>query len=124
MAPKDDESFDKLLDELELRISARNLAIVSKFMDLVRSDELKTMLVKAFILSADCVPTLDELRVKSSEYLIINPKQEEVMRHLWSACSIYKQTTKAIGHFFDDVNATDEDQEEYLRGLIMNNGQR
>ena len=36
-----------------------------------------------------------------------------------SACSAYKQNMKAIGHFLDDVDATDEDQEEYVRGLIM-----
>ena len=27
---------------------------------------------------------------------------------------------KAIGYFLDDVDATDEDHEEYVRGLIMN----
>ena len=36
-----------------------------------------------------------------------------------SACSTYKQNMKAIGHFLDDVDATDEDHEEYVRGLIM-----
>ena len=29
---------------------------------------------------------------------------------------------KAIGYFLDDVNATDEDHEEYVRGLIMKYG--
>ena len=49
---RDDESVDKFLDEPELlrrrsnpdeRISERNLAIASKLMDGVKSDELKTM---------------------------------------------------------------------------------
>ena len=31
---------------------------------------------------------------------------------------------KAIGYFVDDVDATDEDHEEYVRGLIMKYGQR
>ena len=31
---------------------------------------------------------------------------------------------KAIGYFLDDVDATDEDQEEYVRGLIMRYGPR
>ena len=31
---------------------------------------------------------------------------------------------KAIGHFLDDVDATDEDHEEYVRGLIMKYGPR
>ena len=52
---RDDESIDKFLDDLELlrrrsnpdeRISERNLAIASKFMDGVRSEELKTMLAR------------------------------------------------------------------------------
>ena len=31
---------------------------------------------------------------------------------------------KAIGYFLDDVDATDEDQEEYVRGHIMKYGPR
>ena len=31
---------------------------------------------------------------------------------------------KAIGYFLDDVDATDEVQKEYVRGLIMNYGPR
>ena len=44
------------------------------------------------------------------------------MDHHVSAFSAYKQNMKAIGFFLDDVDATDEDQEEYLRGLIMSYG--
>ena len=36
-----------------------------------------------------------------------------------SACSAYKQNMKAIGYFLDDVDATIEDNEEYVSGLIM-----
>ena len=63
---RDEESIDKFLDDLELlrrrsnpdeRISERNLAIASKFMDGVRSEELKTMLATHFTLSLDQVPT-------------------------------------------------------------------
>ena len=70
---RDDESIDKFLDDLELlrrrsnpdeRISERNLAIASKFMDGVRSEELKTMLATHFTLSLDQVPTPDDLRMK------------------------------------------------------------
>ena len=62
---RDDESIDKFLDDLELvrrrnkpdeRISERNLAIASKFMDGVKSEELKTMLATHFTLSLDQVP--------------------------------------------------------------------
>ena len=164
---RDDESIDKFLDDLELlrrrnnpdeRISERNLAIASKFMDGVKSDELKTMLATHFTLSLDQVPTPDDLRMKWREYLLIKPREQNrysnygnysgtntgansswyrhrddmdkrsscancgSMDHHVSACSAYKQNMKAIGHFLDDVDATDEDQEEYVRGLIMKYG--
>ena len=80
---RDDESKDYFLDDLELlrrrsnpdeRISELNLAIASKFMDGVRSDELKTMLATHFTLSLDQVPTPDDLRMNSREYLLIKPR--------------------------------------------------
>ena len=156
------------MDDLELlrrcnpdeRISDRNLAIASKFMDGVKSEELKTMLATHFTLSLDQVPTPDDLRMKSREYLLIKPGAQNrysnygnyrgtntggnsswfklrddidkrrsfancgSMDHHVSAFSAYKQNMKAIGHFLDDVDATDEDHEEYVRGLIMKNGPR
>ena len=166
---RDDESIDKFLDDLELlrrrsnpdeRISERNLAIASKFMDGVKSEELKTMLATHFTLSLDQVPTHDDLRMKSREYLLIKPRAQNrysnygnysetntgvnsswyeprddmdkrrscancgSIDHHVSACSAYKQNMKAIGYFLDDVDATDEDHEEYVRGLIMKYGPR
>ena len=166
---RDDESIDKFLDDLELlrrrsnpdeRISERNLAIASKFMDGVKSEEFKTMLATHFTLSLDQVPTPDDLRMKSREYLLIKPKAQNrysnyrnysgtntgaifswykprddmdkrrscancgSMDHHVSACSAYKQNMKAIGYFLDDVDATDKDYEEYVRGLITKYGPR
>ena len=160
---RDDETIDKYLDDLELlrrRTSERNLAIASKFMDGVNSDELKTMLTKHFILSLDQVPTPDDLLMKSRKYLLIKPRAQNSysnhgnygrtntgansswyrprddmdkrmscancgsMDHHISACSAYKQNMKAKGYFLDDVDATDEHQEEYVRGLIMIYGPR
>ena len=40
-----------------------------------------------------------------------------------SACSICKQSMKAMGRFLHKVEATDEDNEEYVRGLMMKYGQ-
>ena len=40
-------------------------------MDGVKSDELKTILATHFTLSADSVPTPDDLRLKSREYLLL-----------------------------------------------------
>ena len=80
---RDDESIDNFLDDLELlrrksntdeRISERNLAIASKFMDGVKSDQLKTMLATHFTQLLDHVPTTDDLRMKSREYLLIKPR--------------------------------------------------
>ena len=82
---RDDESIDKFLNDLELnrrrsnpdeRISERILAIASKFMLRVKSDELKTMLATHFTLSADSVPKPNDLRVKSREYLLIKPRAQ------------------------------------------------
>ena len=58
------------------RKSERNLAIASKFMDGVRSEELKTMLATHFTLSLDQVPTPDDLCMKSREYLLIKPRAQ------------------------------------------------
>ena len=69
---RDDESIDKILDDLELlrrrsnpdeRKSERNLVIASKFRDEIKSDELKTMLATHFTLLFDQVPTPDDLRM-------------------------------------------------------------
>ena len=66
------EAIDKFLDDFkrlrrrsnpDYRISERNLATGLQFMDGVRSDELKTMLVTHITWSADSVPTADDLRV-------------------------------------------------------------
>ena len=166
---RDDESIDKFLDDLELlrrrsnpeeRISEQNLAIASKFMDGVKNDELKTMLATHFTLSLDQVPTGNDLRMKSREYLLIKPRAQNrysnygnysgintgansswyrprddmdkrrscancgSMDHHASACSAYKKNMKALGYFLDDVDATDENHEEYVRGLIMMYGPR
>ena len=166
---RDDESIDNFLNDLALlrrrsnpdgKKSERNLAIASKFMDGVKSEELKTVLATHFTLSLDQVPTPDDLRMKPREYLLIKlraqnrynnygsysgtntgansswyrPRDEMDKRkscancgsldHHVSACSAYKQNIEAIGYFLDDVDATDEDHEEYVRGLIMKYGPR
>ena len=45
-------------------------------MDGVKSEELKTMLATHFILSLNQVPTPDDLRMKSREYLLIKPRAQ------------------------------------------------
>ena len=166
---RDDESIDKFLNDLKLlrkrsnhdeRISEQNLVIASKFMDGVKSEELKTMLATHFSLLLDQVPTPDDLRIKSREYLLIKPRAQNrysnygnysgtnagansswykprndmdkrrpcancgsMDQHV-SAYSAYKQNMKAIGYFLEDADATDEDHEEYVRGIILKYGPR
>ena len=136
------------------------MAIASKFMDGVKSNELKTMLATHFTLLLDKVLTPDDLGMKSRECLLIKARAQNrysnygnhsgtntgpnsswyrpcddmdtrrscancgSMDHHFSTCSTYKQNTKAIGYFLDDVDATEEDHEEYVRGLIMKHGPR
>ena len=71
---RDDESIDRFLDELEsLRrrrdpeesTDRRNFSIASKFIDGVKSDDLKTMLATCYTLSKDNAPIPEEMRLKS-----------------------------------------------------------
>ena len=152
---RDEESIDKFLDDLELlrrrsnpdeRISERNLAIASKFMDGVRSEELKTMLATHFALSREYLLIKPRAQNRYSNYgnysgtntgansSWYKPRDDMDKRrscancgsmdHHVSACSAYKQNMKAIGYFLEDADATDEDHEEYVRGLIMKYGPR
>ena len=74
---RDDESIDRFLGDLEkLRrrsdpeesTNRRNFSIASKFIDGVKSDDLRTMLVTHYSPSKDSAPTPEEMRQKSREY--------------------------------------------------------
>ena len=78
------ESIDRFLDDLEsLRrrsdpeetTNRRNFSIASKFIDGVRSDDLRTMLAMYYTLSKDNAPTPEEMRQKSREYIIMKLKK-------------------------------------------------
>ena len=79
---REDETIDKFLDDLEmLRRRSQldesnrrmNLAVASKFIDGVKNDELRTMLVTHYIPLSTNAPTPEELRLKSKEYLLLKP---------------------------------------------------
>ena len=81
---RDDESIDRFLDDLEsLRrrsdpeesTKRRNFSIASKFIDGVKSDDLRTMLATYYTLSKDRGTTLEEMRQKSREYMLMKPKK-------------------------------------------------
>ena len=81
---RDDESIDRFLDNLEsLRrrsdpeesTNRRNFSIASKFIDGVKSDDLRTMLATYYTLSKDSAPTPEEMRQKSREYMLMKPKK-------------------------------------------------
>ena len=80
---RDDESIDRFLDDLEsLRrrsdpeesTNRRNFSIASKFIDGVKSDDLRTLLATYYTLSKDNAPTPEEMRQKSREYMLMKPK--------------------------------------------------
>ena len=81
---RDNESIDWFLDDLEsLRrrsdpeksINRRNFSIASKFIDGVKSDDLRTMLATYYTLSKDNAPTPEEMRQKSRDYMLMKPKK-------------------------------------------------
>ena len=81
---RDDESIDRFLDDFEsLRrrsdpeesTNRRNFSIASKFIDGVKSDDLRTMLATYYTLSKDSAPTPEEMRQKSREYMLMKPKK-------------------------------------------------
>ena len=81
---RDDESIDRFLDDLEsLRgrsdqeesSNRRNFSIASKFIDGVKSDDLRTMLATNYTLSKDSAPTPEEMRQKSREYMLMKPRK-------------------------------------------------
>ena len=53
----------------------RNFSIASKFIDGVKSDDLRTMLATYYTLSKDSAPTPEEMRQKSREYMLMKPKK-------------------------------------------------
>ena len=81
---RDDESIDRFLDDIEsLRrrsdpeqsTNRRNFSIASKFIDGVKSDDLRTLLATYYTLSKDSAPTPEEMRQKSREYMLMKPKR-------------------------------------------------
>ena len=81
---RDDESIDRILDDLEsLRrrsdpeesTNRRNFSIASKFIDGVKSDDLRIMLATYYTVSEDNAPNLEEMRQKSSEYMLMKPRK-------------------------------------------------
>ena len=81
---RDDESIDRFLDDLdslrrrsdpEESTNRRNFSIASKFIDGVKSDDLRTMLATYYTLSKDSAPTPEEMRQKSREYMLMKPKK-------------------------------------------------
>ena len=81
---REDESIDRFLDDLEsLRrksdpeetTNRRNFSIASKFIDGVRSDDLRTTLATYYTLSKDNAPTPEDKRQKPREYILMKPKK-------------------------------------------------
>ena len=81
---RDNELIDRFLDDLEsLRrrsdpeesTNRRNFSMASKFIDGVKSDDLRTMLKTYYTMSKDSAPTPEEMRQKSREYMLMKTKK-------------------------------------------------
>ena len=75
---REDEMIDKLIDDLEMlrrrckpeeSNSRMNLAVASKVIDGAKKDELRTKLTTHYTPLSTNAPTLEEMRLKSKEYL-------------------------------------------------------
>ena len=78
----EDETIDKFLDDLEMvrrrsqpdeSNSRMNLAILSKCIDGVKNDELRTTLATHYTPLSTNASTQEGLRLKSKEYLLLKP---------------------------------------------------
>ena len=162
-AQREDETIDKFLDDLEkLRRRSQpdesnrrmNLAIASKFIDGVKNDELRTMLVTHYTPLSTNAPTPEYLLLKppsrsgyyKNNYGIFTkgpanqgnnwykPRDEINKRrscancssrdHHVSACPTYKQGMKAKCFSLEDEDASKVDHEDFMRGVIAKFGPR
>ena len=71
-----------------------NFSFASKFIDGVKNDDLRTMLMTYYTLSKDTAPTPEEMRQKSREYMLMKPKKLPVLRRQEYARG--KPTTKVV----------------------------
>ena len=153
---RDDESVDRFIDDLEsLRrrsdpeesTNRRNFSIASKFIDGVKSDDLRTMLATYYTLSKDSAPTPEEKRQKSREYMLMKPMKysysenrnmqggSQPQRSSWykprddmdnhvADCTTYKQGMKSLGYAPDEEDMSQMEEHEYYSGLIIKIGAR
>ena len=82
VAKKEEERTKSNIESLRRRsdpeesTNRRNFSIASKFIDGVKSDDLRTMLATYYTLSKDSAPTPEEMRQKSREYVLMKPKKD------------------------------------------------
>ena len=79
---RDNETIDKLLDDLEMMrrrnqpdesIIRMSLAVASKFIDGVKNDKLRTILATHYSPLSSNAPKAKKLRLKFNEYLLLKP---------------------------------------------------
>ena len=58
----------------------RYFSNLSKFIDGVRSDDLRTMLATYYKISKDKAPTPEKMRQKSREYMLMKPKSTHTQK--------------------------------------------
>ena len=68
------ESLRKRSDPEESK-NRRNFSVASKFIDGVKSDDLRTMLATYYTQSKDNAPTPEAMRQKPREYMLMKPRE-------------------------------------------------
>ena len=158
---RDDESIDMFLDDLESlkrrsdpeeSTNRRNFSIASKFIDGVKSDDLRTMLATYYTLSKDSAPTPEEMRQMSREYMLMKPKKYSYSdkggvshkgRHgtspemTWTNADhsrtagqltimwrIARHTNRSLGYAPDEEDMSQMEEHEFYSGLIIKIGAR
>ena len=67
--------FEKRRQRDDESTNRRNFSIASKFIDGVKSDDLRTILATYYTRSKDNATTPEEMRQKSREYMLMKPKK-------------------------------------------------
>ena len=82
--PRNDASIDQFLDNLESfrrrsdpekSTNGTNFSLASKFLDGVKSDDIRTKLATFYALAKDNAPNPEKMRQKSRENMLMKPKK-------------------------------------------------
>ena len=122
---RDDLESLKRRSDPEESTNSRSFGIASKFIDGVKSDDLRTMLATYYTLSKDNVPTPEEMGQKFREYMLMKPKKySRINGSSRGASTTYKQGMKSLGYAPDGEEISQTEEQDFYSGLIIKIGAR